>query len=144
MAAWTSFFKTLPFLPVPVSWLGSISFSAANFFTAAEIFTSLVTGASAPVAGSGASWASLVGLPAPSAIVATTAPMATSSPSGEMIFRTPLRSAVISVEILSVSSVSSRSPSFTWSPSAACHWAIRPLVIDSPTVGILTSKLMVG
>jgi hypothetical protein len=51
----------------------------------------------------------------------------------------PAFSATISVETLSVSSVKRASPSFTNSPDFLCQAETTPLVIDSPTEGILTS-----
>jgi hypothetical protein len=81
--------------------------------------------------------------PAPaSSMVATTSPIFTSVPAGTLMCRTPGCSAVISEETLSVSSVRSASPMLTRSPSFLCQTERSPVVMDSPTDGILTSKLM--
>ena len=77
-----------------------------------------------------------------SSIVATTSPIFTSAPATALIRKMPAASAVISVETLSVSSVSRASPLLTASPSFFSHAEIMPLVTDSPTAGIFTSRLI--
>src|SRR5438034_5853967 len=77
-------------------------------------------------------------------MVATTSPILTSWPSGTFVSSRPAFSATISVETLSVSSVKSGSPSLTNSPDFLCQTDTTPLVIDSPTAGILTSIAMRG
>ena len=79
---------------------------------------------------------------APSLILATTVPMATSSPSGVRICRVPSCSASSSVDTLSVSRVTRTSPFETASPSALCHWATFAEVTDSPAFGMITSNAM--
>ena len=74
------------------------------------------------------------------------APIFTSSPGWAAIVRTPVASAVISVETLSVSTVTSRSPVFTVAPLAACQVEITAEVMDSPTEGTVIGdmgKLMI-
>jgi hypothetical protein len=73
-------------------------------------------------------------------IVATTWPIFTSSPAAALKVIRPATSAVPSEVILSVSSSKSGWSFFTTSPSATCHLARMPEVIDSPIGGILTSR----
>ena len=71
--------------------------------------------------------------------VAMTAPIATSSPSATMMAMTPSASASSSLEILSVSRVTSVSPRLTWAPLATCQFPILAEVIDSPAAGTFIS-----
>ena len=80
----------------------------------------------------------------PGSIMATTWSILTSSPSAAWVLKIPDSGAFTSVETLSVSSVKSTSPEFTASPSFLCHVERIPDVIDSPTVGTLTSTFIKG
>ena len=73
-----------------------------------------------------------------------TAPILTSSPAGAEIWRVPAASAWSSVETLSVSMVTRRSPTLTESPLFLCHVEMTALVMDSPALGTLISKAMMG
>lgn len=97
--------------------------------------------AGAAVSGAGVAGA-LEAAAAPSVILATTVPIATSSPSGVRICRVPSCSASSSVDTLSVSRVTRTSPFETASPSALCHWATFAEVTDSPAFGMITSNAM--
>ena len=79
---------------------------------------------------------------AASSIVPTTSPIFTSEPAVTLMRSVPAFSAVISVETLSVSRVRRASPAVTASPSFLCQMERRPLVMDSPTAGILISRDM--
>ena len=111
----------------------------------AAFFAGLVSGdfASAGFASAVFSAAAFAGAAAPASMVATTSPIFTSAPACALMRNVPAASAVISVETLSVSRVSSASPLLTASPSFFNHAEIMPLVTDSPTAGIFTSRLIV-
>src|SRR5581483_4714651 len=96
----------------------------------------------AAAAGSGRAGAGrgAAGRAAASSSVATTSPTCTVAPSGFTMWRTPPRSAGISMFALSVSSSSSTSSGATASPSAFRQRVIVPSVTDSPSVGIRTSN----
>ena len=100
------------------------------------------TGAAAGVdAGGGAepAEAGTAGDVTPVSMVAMTAPMETSSPSGVRILKRPDAGASSSLETLSVSSVTSTSPWVTCSPSFLRHLATFAEVMDSPAAGTFSS-----
>ena len=145
-----SAFVTRPPFPLPRISCGS-SFSSVTTRRAAGESASEDTaeeaGCPADFSADGADLVSLFGAVdfaslAVSSIVATTSPIFTSAPCATMVCKTPSRSAVISVETLSVSRVKSGSPAFTSSPDFLCQTETIPLSIDSPTAGIFTSMLM--
>src|SRR5436190_18169158 len=116
--------------------VATASFFSASFFAASGRFL-FSSGAFFGVASAFCTVASFE-----SSIVATTSPILTSWPSGTFVSSRPGFSATISVETLSVSSVSSGSPSLTNSPDFLCQTETTPLVIDSRTAGIFTSMTM--
>ncbi len=96
---------------------------------------SLAGGSFAGGAAAAGSWAAASG-----SIVATTSPILTSAPAATLSEIRPAASAVPSEVILSVSN-SKRGWSFlTTSPSATCHLARMPELMDSPMAGTLTSR----
>ena len=99
---------------------------------AAGVATS-ATGAGVDAAAAGADAAAV-------SILATTVPMATSSPSWMRMWSVPDCSDSSSDETLSVSMVRRMSPFETLAPSATCHWATFADVTDSPAFGMITSN----
>jgi hypothetical protein len=85
--------------------------------------------------------AAAAGLPAPSAMLPMVAPILTSSPDWAVMVMMPDASAVISVETLSVSTVTRRSPLFTVAPLATCQEEMTAEVMDSPTVGTVIGDM---
>src|SRR5476651_1586601 len=77
-------------------------------------------------------------------MVQTTAPMANTSPSLAMVFKVPAFSAVSSKVALSDSSSAIASSMATASPSFFIQRDSVTSVIDSPTVGTLTSNIPVA
>jgi hypothetical protein len=126
-----------PGLPRP-ALAAILSFSSSPFFCASGSFFS----SSDFVSFSGGFSFFSSGGASDSSIVATTSPIFTSWPWSTLVSSTPAFSATISVETLSVSSVKRASPAFTKSPDFLCQTETTPLVIDSPTAGILTSMAM--
>ena len=74
-------------------------------------------------------------------MVPMVAPILTSSPGIAAMVTVPVASAVISVETLSVSTVTSRSPLLTVAPLATCQAEMTAEVMDSPTEGTVIGDM---